>query len=108
MNKVLQLPLVRLIVAVLFVGVGILIGQTVLNLLRSAFSITNTGFANLLTFVLITPTTYFAYWMYIRAIEKRDLTELGFPNASREFGLGSLIGFRLFGFVIAILWLLGF
>lgn len=108
MNKILQIPFVRIIVAVLFIGVGIVVGQTVLNLLHSAFSITNTGIANILVFILFTPATYFAYWMYVRYVEKRDLTELGFSNGFREFGFGSLTGFGLYGFVIAILWLLGF
>jgi CAAX protease family protein len=108
MNKVLQFPLVRIIVAVLFVGIGILVGQTVLNLLRSAFLITNIGLANLLAFILITPIIYFAYWMYVRYLEKRKLFELGLSNALQEFGLGSLIGFDLFAFGIGILWLFGF
>ncbi|HEX9330237.1 MAG TPA: type II CAAX endopeptidase family protein [Anaerolineales bacterium] len=108
MNKILHFPLVRILIAVLFVGVGIAVGQTILNLLRAAFSITNTGLANLFAFVLVTPATYFAYWMYVHSIEKRDLTELGPSNAFQEIGLGSLIGFGLFSFIIAILSLLGF
>jgi hypothetical protein len=76
--------------------------------LRSAFSITDVGIANILAFVLITPATYFAYWMYVRTIEKRDLPELGFSGAPREFSLGSLTGFGLFAVVIATLWLLGY
>ena len=107
MNKILQFPLVRMIIAILFVGVGILVGQALLNLLRSAFSITNTAFANVLAFVLVIPITYFSYWMYVRYIEKRDLTELGSSNALQEVALGALIGFGLFSFIIAILWLLG-
>jgi membrane protease YdiL (CAAX protease family) len=107
MDKFLQFPLVRIIVAVLFVGVGILVGQTIFNLLRAAFSITNTGLANLLAFILVTPATYFAYWIYVRYIEKRDLTELGSSTALQEIGLGALIGFGLFGLIIVILWLLG-
>jgi len=107
MNKFLQFPLVRIIIAMLFVGVGIAIGQTILNLLRSVLSITNIGLANLLAFVLVTPATYFAYWIYVRYLEKRELTELGSSNAFQEIGLGSLIGFGLFSFIIAILWLLG-
>ena len=47
MNKSLHIHFVRIIVAVLFVGVGFAVGQTVLNLLRFAFPITNTGIANL-------------------------------------------------------------
>ncbi len=108
MNKVLQFPIVRIIVAVLFVGVGIVVGQTILNLLRTALWITNIGIANLLAFILVTPATYFAYWIYVRYIEKRELMELGASNAIQEIGLGALIGFGLFAFVIAILWLLGF
>jgi len=107
-TKILQFPLVRVIAAVLFVGIGIVLGQLVLNLLRSAFSITNTALASLLAFILLTPATYFAYWIYVRYLEKREPTELGVSNAFQEFGLGSLTGFGLFGFVIATLWLLGF
>ncbi len=108
MNKVLQFPIVRVIIAVLFVGIGITVGQTILNLLRSTFSIRNTGLANLLALVLVTPTVYFAYRLYVHYIEKRDLTELGTSHAFQEIGLGSLIGFGLFGFIIVLLWLLGF
>jgi hypothetical protein len=43
MNKILHIH----IVAVLFVGLGFAVGQTVLNLLHFAFPITNTGIANL-------------------------------------------------------------
>lgn len=108
MNKILQFPLVRIVIAVLFIGVGLIIGQTLLSLSRSALSITNIGLANVLAFILITPLTYFAYWAYVRYVEKRTMIELGNQGAVQEFGLGSLMGFGLFSFVIAILWLLGF
>ena len=108
MNKILQFPIIRIIVAILFVGVGIALGQIVLNLLRTALSITNTGIANILAFVLITPITYYAYWLYVRLVEKREMTELGFSNALQELGLGTLIGFGLFASIIVILWLMGF
>jgi membrane protease YdiL (CAAX protease family) len=108
MNKILQFPLVRIVLAILFVGLGLIVGQSILNLLRSAFSITNTGLANLLAFALITPATYFAYWIYVHYLEKREMTELGRQNAAGELGLGALIGFGLFSFVIALLWFLGF
>ena len=107
MNKILQFPLIRMIIAVLFVGIGITVGQTILNLLRSEFSITNIGGANLLALVLVTPATYLAYWIYVHYIEKRDLTELGHSHAFQEIGLGALIGFGLFSFIILIMWLLG-
>lgn len=108
MNKIVQFPLVRMLIALVFIGIGIAVGQIVLNLLRSAFSITNIGLASLLAFVLVTPASYFAYWMYVRYIERRELTELGHEKAIQEFGVGSFIGFALFTLIIVILWLLGF
>jgi membrane protease YdiL (CAAX protease family) len=108
MNKILQFPVVRIIVAVLFVGVGLILGQTVLNLLRSTFSITATGLANLLAFAIITPLTYFTYWLFVRTVEKRPMLELGGPKGGRELVIGSLVGAGLFSLVIAVLWLLGF
>jgi CAAX protease family protein len=79
-----------------------------LNLLRSALSIKSTAVANLLACILITPLTYFAYWIYVRYVEKRNMTELGSRGAVAEFGLGALLGFGSFSLVIGILWLLGF
>ena len=108
MNKIKQLPIVRIIIAVLSVGIGIAIGQTLLNLLRAVFSVTNIGLENLLAFIVVVPVTYFAYWAYVRFIEKRDLAELSRVHAAGEFGIGSLIGFGLFSLVIAVLWLSGF
>jgi membrane protease YdiL (CAAX protease family) len=107
MNKFLQFPIVRIIVAILFIGIAFIVSQVLLNFLRGALSISDTATASILAFLLFTPATYFAYWMYARLIEKRDLTELGLSSAAREFGLGSLIGFGLFAFVVAILWLTG-
>ena len=48
MNKILQFPLVRMLIAVLCIGIAIAVGQAVLSIVRSLFSITNTGLANLL------------------------------------------------------------
>jgi hypothetical protein len=47
MNKISQIHFVRIIAAVFFVRVGFAVGQTVLILLRFAFSMTNTGITNL-------------------------------------------------------------
>lgn len=107
MKRILQFHFIRIITATLFVGAGIALGQMILNLLRSALSIKDAATANLLALFIIVPAAYFAYWLYARSVEKRDLTELGGLNAVQELGLGSLIGFGLFGFVIATLWLLG-
>jgi uncharacterized protein len=108
MNKILQFPIVRMILAILFVGAAAAVGQILLNLLRTAFSVSDPAIANILAFILITPLTYLAYSLYVRRIEKREMTELGFSNAWREFGIGAILGFGLFALVILGLWLLGY
>jgi membrane protease YdiL (CAAX protease family) len=108
MKKFLQTPLVRIVIATLFVGAGLAISQIVLNLLRSAFSIANTAVASLLAFLLFIPIPFLTYWIYVRFVERRALTELGIKDSLREFGLGSLTGFGLFSFVIVTLWVFGY
>ena len=108
MKKILQFPVVRILIAVVFVGAATAIGQILLSFLREVFAIKDAAMANLLAFLLITPLAYFAYLLYVRWIEKRGATELGFSNAWRELGLGALIGFGLFSLVILVLWLLGY
>jgi membrane protease YdiL (CAAX protease family) len=108
MNKILQFPIVRIFIAILFVGVAAAVGQILLNLLRTAFSVSDPAVANILAFILIVPLTYLAYSLYVRRIEKREMTELGFSKAWGEFGMGALIGFGLFALVILVLWLRGY
>ena len=61
MNKIVQFPIVRMLIAISFVGIGIAVGQAALSLVQSLFSITDTGLANLLALVVVTPVVYFAY-----------------------------------------------
>ena len=107
MKKFLQLPVVRILIAILCLSIGLLVGQMLLNALRSALSIQNTGLANLVAFVIIPPLVYVAYRQYILWLEKRDLTELSARNVLPDLGLGFVIGFGLFSLVILTLWLLG-
>lgn len=99
--------MVRIMVAILFVSIGIVIGQTILNLLRSGLSIKNTSLANVLAFVTVIPAAYVSYWLYVHYVERRSLMELRRLNAAREFVTGSVLGLGLFCLVIAVLWLLG-
>jgi membrane protease YdiL (CAAX protease family) len=108
MKKILQFPVIRIFIAIVFVGAATAGGQILLSLLRNIFSPQNTAIANILAFLLITPLTYFAYLLYVRWIEKREVMELGFSSAWKELGLGALIGFGLLSLVILGLWLLGY
>jgi len=106
MNKLLQFPLVRIVVAILFIAIGFIAAQLALNFLRPALSIADTGTAQILAFILFAPLTYFAYSLYIRLVEKREISEFGLSNALQEFGFGALIGFGLFTSIIIVLWLM--
>lgn len=107
MKKALQFPIIRIVLAILFIGLGTAIGQIILNLLRSLLSITNPALANILAFAIITPIVYFAYTLYVRWIEKREVVELGFSDAWQELGLGALVGFGLLTMIMVLLWILG-
>jgi CAAX protease family protein len=107
-NKVLQSPVIRIVLAILFIGLGTVIGQIILNLLRSILSIANPALANILAFAIITPIVYFAYALYVRWIEKREVVELGFSDAWQELALGALVGFGLLTIIMVLLWILGF
>jgi uncharacterized protein len=108
MKKILQFPVIRILIAIVFVGVATAAGQILLGLLREVLSLQNTAIANILAFLLITPLTYLAYSFYVRWMEEREVAELSFANAWKELGLGALIGFGLFSLVILELWLLGY
>ena len=69
MNRIVKFPFVRILIATLFVSIGIAVGQMVLNLLRSALSIQDAAMANLLAFLILIPSTYFAYRIYVRSVE---------------------------------------
>ena len=87
MNKILQFPVVRIIIASLFVGTATAVGQILLGLLRAAFSITNPAIANALAFILIIPLTYFAYRAPCSPGSKSEMaTELGFSKPGRNSG----------------------
>lgn len=47
------------------------------------------------------------YWLYVRKVEKRALTELSSPRAGLELGAGLLLGAAAFGATIGILYLAG-
>ena len=87
MQKFVSLPLVRIILAILFVGIGLVITQLIINLLSQVFPADNPvvgiGFT-----ILALLAIYYAYSSYVRLIEKRPLTELSGPNGETNLPLG--------------------
>jgi len=100
-------PLVRIVLAILFVGIGLVITQLIINLLGQFLSADN-PIAGLVFTILALLAIYYAYYLYVHLVEKRALTELPGPNGLNELSLGLLIGLGLFSIIIAILWALGY
>jgi membrane protease YdiL (CAAX protease family) len=106
MQKVINFPLTRIILAILFIGLGVILLQVVINLVVNIVPADNPVVSIVLT-VLAILVAYLAYAAYVRLIEKRPVQELEGSGALRELGLGLLLGLGVFTLIIAILWILG-
>jgi len=108
-DKVVQFPLSRILLGILFVAVGVLAAQLVVALLQQTLGLRSPLPAPfvVLEVVVVVLATYLAYGVYVRLIERRPVTELSGHGALRELGLGVLGGAGLIAAVIGILWLLG-
>jgi len=107
MQKFISFPLVRIVLAILFVGFGLVITQLIINLLGQFLS-ADSLLAGLVFTILAVLAIYYSYYLYVRFVEKRALTELSASNSLNELGRGLLIGLGLFSIIIAILWVLGY
>lgn len=96
-RRVLQFPLVRIVVAILFIAIPFAVVSTPFNLFVTDKSLRRLG-ALLLTAVVLA-----AYSAYVRIIERRAVTELSGARAVREFGIGLGLGALLFSVTIGIL-----
>ncbi len=94
-------PIVRIIVAILFVAIPFAIVSTPLNLFVTDKPLRSLGALLLAAVVLC------AYGAYVRVVEKRPVTELSRPGALREISLGLALGALLFSATVGILAALG-
>ncbi len=99
--RLLRLPLIRIVVAFLFVAVPFAIVAFPFNMFVTDKSLKRVG-AVLLTLVIVT-----AYSAYARFIEKRRATEFSSSGAILESGAGLLLGAVLLSSTIGILAALG-
>jgi membrane protease YdiL (CAAX protease family) len=100
-RRVLQFPIVRIVVAILFIAIPFAVVSTPFNLFVTDKSLRRLG-ALLLAAVVLA-----AYSAYVRIIERRAVTELSRERAVREFGIGLGLGALLFSVSIGILAALG-
>jgi len=94
-QRLLSFPLVRIIVAILFIAIPIAVVQIPLNLLDKSLR----GLGAL----LLAAVALVAYRAYVRVIEKRPVTELSGRRAGLEWGSGLALGGLLFSITIGIL-----
>jgi membrane protease YdiL (CAAX protease family) len=100
----------RILLAAVLVGGAVAVAQVVVKLLRGVFSLGDAVpavyyLAYLLVSVLV---AYFVYRSYVRLVEKRAVSELSGAGASKELGIGALVGLGLIAVIVGVLWVLGY
>jgi membrane protease YdiL (CAAX protease family) len=96
-NRVLAFPLVRILVAFLFVAIPFAVVSTPINLFVTDKPLKRFGALLLAAVALV------GYSAFVRVMEKRAVTELSGERALREFGAGLALGALLFSVTIGIL-----
>jgi hypothetical protein len=95
-------PIVRLVLALLFVAMPIALVEVLVK------SLGVPSYDSLIFTCLAVPSAFASYWVYVRLVEQRSVSELAFVASSKEFGYGLLLGTSLFVVTIGILWGAGF
>jgi membrane protease YdiL (CAAX protease family) len=99
--RLLQFPLARMALALLFIALPFAAVAIPFNLFVVDKSLKKAG-ALLLTAIILC-----AYFSYVRLAEKRAVAEISTPHAARELGAGILIGSLLLSLSIGVLAALG-
>jgi CAAX protease family protein len=99
--KIVQFPLTRIILAALFVMLGVILTQAVAGFFGTSAS---SPLISMLIVALALTFVYLSYRLYVGTIELRPLKELSLSRALTELSAGLLAGFGLVAAVIGILW----
>jgi uncharacterized protein len=99
--RLLRLPLVRIVIALLFIAIPFAVVAIPFNLYVTDRLVKRLGA------LLLTAVIFIAYTSYVKSIEQRPATELSKPRAVRELGAGMLLGALLLTLTIGVLAVLG-
>ena len=103
-QRVLRHPLTRIVIALIFITVTVLLLQTAAAISHfKPNGAVRSATAAVLTIVALLGT----YSVYVRLVEHRSATELAATRAAPDCAIGFLLGGSLFSFVMLILWLMG-
>lgn len=101
--KFLQLPPIRVFVGFVFLLLVISLIQ-----FATAWPGHDTSISNVVSVAITVLVVSYAYYGFVRVIERRSVTELSSQNMFVELASGMLVGAILFSVTIGILWLLGY
>jgi membrane protease YdiL (CAAX protease family) len=104
--RIIQFPLTRVVLALVFVLVPAALVQTLYGALAPANPFFQGPFGSLLMAVEASLVALAAYAVYVRVIERRPVSELALSALPRETMAGILIGAGLFTAAVAVLALL--
>lgn len=99
--RIAQFPLVRLIV----LGGVLFWLMAVVNTLKLEFA--DTPLLSLAVVLAMGALAFAIYYLFVRFVERRPVSELALPRMGREFGTGLLIGIGLYTACVLILMVLG-
>ena len=99
--RIAQFPLVRLIV----LGGVLFWLMAVVNMLKLEFA--DTPLLSLAVVLAMGALAFAIYYLFVRFVERRPVSELALPRMGREFGTGLLIGIGLYTACVLILMVLG-
>lgn len=102
--KFLQFPLIRIILGFIF----LLFVVSLVQFATFTWLGYDADFSGLVSAIIAVVVISFAYYGFVRVIERRSVTELSSQNILVELSSGVLIGAILFSVTIGILWLLGY
>ena len=103
--KVVQFPVVRVVLAFVFLGVASIAASTGVTALVKGVGLQNET-AQAASVAVQVIMVCLAYALFVRLIERRAAAELSFKWL-HELAVGTLFGLVLFSIVIGVLWLLG-
>ena len=108
LGRIIQFPIVRILIVALFIAPFLLFHNNVIaELIASSSGLLH----SLLVYVdVVVSVVIFLllYYLYVRYVEKRKAWEISRGKSIMEFGWGFFISFALVGFMVLLMYLLGY
>jgi membrane protease YdiL (CAAX protease family) len=109
MLRILNFPLLKIIIGIILVNVPTFLLRSMAQLLMSSLSVYNETVIAVVIFSVRLATVFFVYKFFIKIIEKRRVNELSLDiSALKEFCYGGVVGFISIITVMGLMWLLGY